>query len=51
MQYNIGTIVRYRNDGDIGIVKNIDATGMCLIDWSDGCMGWHLQSEMEIICK
>jgi uncharacterized protein YodC (DUF2158 family) len=47
----VGTIVRYRNDGDLGIVKDIDATGMYYVKWSDGKEDWHLRSEMEIVCK
>ena len=47
----VGSLVRYRNDADLGIVTEIDATGMYHIKWSDGKEGWHLQSEMEVICK
>ena len=47
----VGSLVRYRNDDDLGIVTEIDATGMYHIKWSDGKEGWHLQSELEVICK
>jgi uncharacterized protein YodC (DUF2158 family) len=47
----IGTIVRYKDDGDLGIVTEIDATGMYHVKWSDGKEGWQLRSEMEVICE
>ena len=45
----VGDLVKYRSDGDTGIVTDIDATGMFFIHWSDGKEGWHLDSELEVI--
>ena len=47
----VGDLVKYHDDGDTGIVLNIDATGMFFIHWSDGKEGWHLYSELEVLCK
>jgi hypothetical protein len=48
----IGTLVRLKSDGDIGLViKIIDDPMYALywVKWSDGCEGDHLDFEMEII--
>ena len=48
----IGDLVRYNEDGDIGIIIEIDPEMHCeyLIKWGDGCQGWHLWSEfVEVI--
>ena len=47
----VGDLVKYHDDGDTGIVLNIDATGMFFIHWSDSKEGWYLPSELEVICK
>ena len=47
----IGDLVKYYGDGDTGIVLDIDATGMFFIYWSDGKDGWHVHSELEVVCK
>ena len=52
MQYNIGTIVRYRHDGDIGIITEVYPRDYeFLVQWSDGKCGRHIESEVEVICK
>ena len=47
----VGDLVRYNDDGDIGIIIEIDPDMYCeyLIKWGDGCEGWHLSSEYEVI--
>ena len=47
----VGDLVKYDGDGDTGIVLDIDATGMFFIHWSDGKEGWHIHSELEVVCK
>ena len=46
----VGDLVRYPDDGDIGIVigwDNVDCD--YYVQWSDGRNGWHLESELEVI--
>jgi hypothetical protein len=50
----IGSLVRYNFDGDIGLVIEqwtSDETGIChtVIKWSDGTEGDHLPSEFEVL--
>jgi len=46
----IGDLVKYHYDGDIGWVTVVHETdGSVWIEWADGCNGWHLESEMEVI--
>ena len=45
----VGDLVRYRDDGDIGIITEVDCAGMAYILWASDCEGWHLASEMEVI--
>ena len=49
----VGDLVRYKDDGDIGIVilVNIEDAGDYKVQWSDGCYGWHLLSELEVLCR
>ena len=49
----IGDLVRYKDDGDIGIVIMVarKPLGDYYIQWGDGCDGWHLLSELEVLCK
>ena len=52
MKYNIGSLVMYCDDGDLGIITDTDpCNGMCRIQWNDGKNGWHLQSELEVLCE
>jgi len=47
----VGDLVGYE-DGDIGIIIMIgkgEQPDHCYIQWSDGCNGWHLLSELEVI--
>ena len=47
----VGDLVRYNKDGDIGIVIEIkrDNYAEYLIKWGDGCQGYHLESEVEVL--
>ena len=51
----VGDLVKYDGDGDTGIILDIDADGMCdhrfFVHWSDGKEGWHIHSELEVLCK
>ena len=46
----VGDLVGYE-DGDIGIVIEVEGwtAAHLFIQWSDGCDGWHLRSELEVI--
>ena len=46
----VGDLVGYE-DGDIGIIIMIakKPLGDYYIQWGDGCDGWHLLSELEVI--
>ena len=47
----VGDLVRYKEDGDIGIIIEYDPAMYCKyhVKWGDGCEGWHLSGEMEVI--
>tara|TARA_R110000851_G_scaffold217047_1_gene369937 strand:- start:955 stop:1098 length:144 start_codon:yes stop_codon:yes gene_type:complete len=45
----VGDLVRYRDDGDIGIIMEVDCTGMAYILWVNDFEGWHIASEMEVL--
>ena len=45
----VGDLVRYRDDGDIGIITEVDCAGMAYILWASDFEGWHLAGEMEVI--
>jgi hypothetical protein len=49
----VGDLVRYIDDGDVGIIIDIDPDnyGEYHVKWGDGCEGWHRTSDMEVICK
>ena len=44
----LGTLVRYTFDGDIGIVVKV-LGGLYDVKWSDGSFGEHLITEFEVI--
>ena len=47
---NIGDLVRYNEDGDIGIILEVDVDfDFYRVHWSDGEEDFHLESEMEVI--
>jgi len=43
----IGDLVRYPADGDIGIVVEVGSLIVCI--WADGGKGYHLESTLELI--
>ena len=45
----VGDLVEWTVDGDIGIITEVDCTGMAYILWASDFEGWHLASEMEVI--
>ena len=48
----IGSIVRYKHDGDIGLIIRIVDDPMYplyWVKWGDGCEGDHLDFELEVI--
>ena len=46
----VGDLVRYKDDGDIGLIMSTGwATGEVQVQWGDGTMGFHLESEMEVL--
>ena len=49
----IGSLVKYLDDGDLGIILDIDPCfDQFWIHWlsADG-KGWQCRSELEVICK
>jgi hypothetical protein len=47
----VGSLVRYRDDGDIGVVTKVDFAGMMHIHWRSDFEGWHIASEVEVISE
>ena len=46
----VGDLVRYRDDGDIGIITEVYMLGEEFhVQWADGTDGYHIASEMEVI--
>ena len=48
----VGTLVKYKPDGDIGLITNIIEDPMYHIywvKWSDGCEGEHFDGEFEVL--
>ena len=46
----VGDLVRYNDDGDIGIILEVDVDfDYYRVHWSDGCEDFHLESEMEVL--
>ncbi len=48
----VGTMVRYKDDGAIGIVTEINQGMACLlywVRWGDGTESDHLDFELEVI--
>ena len=45
----IGSLVTYNEDGDIGIITEVDNDGEFYVQWADGTEGYHIESEMEVI--
>ena len=48
----IGTLVEYKADGDIGLITEIIEDPMCHIyrvKWGDGTEGDHLPHEFEVL--
>jgi len=45
----VGDLVIYRNDGDIGVIMDCDRTGMAYVHWTNDMEGWHIASELEVI--
>ncbi len=43
----VGDLVRYRLDGDIGIVVEVGSVVVCR--WADGTDGYHLERDLELI--
>ena len=49
----IGSLVMYLNDGDLGIIVEVDpCNGMLRVHWfSAWGYGWQLESELELVCE
>jgi len=47
----IGSLVRYKDDGDLGIIIDINLRGDCRVKWSDGVDGYFCPTTMEVICE
>ena len=48
----VGDLVRYKDDGDIGIITEVYMPhGEFYVQWADGTEGYHVESEMEVLCK
>ena len=45
----VGDLVTYNEDGDIGIITEVDNDGEFYVQWADGKEGYHIESEMEVI--
>ncbi len=46
----VGDLVRYNEDGDIGIITEVGADlGDYYVQWADGTEGYHVESEMEVL--
>jgi len=46
----VGDLVRYNEDGDIGIITEVGADlGDYYVQWADGTEGYHIAEEMEVI--
>ncbi len=48
----IGTLVRYKHDGDIGLVTAIlmdHGHVLYLVKWGDGTQSDHIASEFEVL--
>ena len=48
----IGSLVKYLDDGDLGIIIDIDpCSGQFRVHWlSAWGYGWQLRSELELVC-
>tara|TARA_B100000287_G_scaffold303825_1_gene286979 strand:+ start:317 stop:484 length:168 start_codon:yes stop_codon:yes gene_type:complete len=53
----IGSLVRYLEDGDLGIVVALgveddsDNAVWFQVRWGDGTDDWHQLKEVEVLCK
>ena len=49
----VGSLVKYLDDGDLGIIIDIDpCSGQFWIHWFSACgKGWQLRSELELVCE
>ena len=46
----VGDLVRYRHDGDIGIITEVYMRNEeFYVQWADGTEGYHIESEMEVL--
>ena len=45
----VGDLVKYDGDGDIGIIIEVCYDGDYHVMWADGKQGWHVFSEIEVI--
>ena len=45
----VGDLVRYRHDGDIGIITERNRHLEFFVEWAGGEYGYHLESELEVI--
>ena len=45
----VGDLVRYRHDGDIGIITEVVYDEEFYVQWADGTEGYHIESEMEVL--
>ena len=47
---DIGTLVRYKQDGDYGVVCSfLTAERYWWVQWSDGARGFYHQDDLEVI--
>ena len=46
----VGDLVRYKDDGDIGIITEVYMPhGEFYVQWADGTEGYHVEGEMEVL--
>jgi len=45
----VGDLVKYHYNGDIGLITEVDSDGEFYVQWADGKEGYHIESELEVI--
>jgi len=45
----VGDLVKYRHDGDIGIITERNRHLEYFVEWASGTNGYHIESELEVI--
>ena len=47
----VGDLVKHYHDGDIGIIIEVNKSSCdpYFVQWADGCDGYYIESELEVI--